>query len=77
MTGPKPDTNRIRARVIGCLAPGCVDVILGPDIGMLNGGVPTQLPIDIVPIALRIPNTEFIVVLDRRASKIVAVEPLE
>jgi hypothetical protein len=76
--GPEPGTNRIRiwARVIGCLTPGCVDVILGPSVGMLNGGVPTTLPINIVPIELRMPNTEFTVVFDR-ASKFVAVEPLE
>jgi hypothetical protein len=77
MAEEKPDMNRCWARVIGCVTPGCVDVIVGPSIGMLDGGIHTQLPIDMVPIALRMPNTEFIVVLDPRLHKIVAVEPLD
>ena len=79
MIGPEEGTNRIRiwATVIGCLMPGCVDVILGQGIGMLDGGVATQLPIDLVPFSLRMPNTEFIVVLDVQSHEVVAVEPLE
>jgi hypothetical protein len=44
---------------------------------MLDGGIPTEIPLDIVPQALRLPNSEFIVVQDRKQGKIIAVEPIE
>jgi hypothetical protein len=79
MMGPVPGTqqSRIWARVIGCITPGFVDVILGAGVGMLDGGVRTQIPIDLVPFALRTPNTEFVVVVDHQAHQFLAVEPLE
>lgn len=76
MTEPEEDTLRVPARVIGCVTPGCIDVFVGPDVGMLDGGIPAPVPLDIVPLSLRMPNTEFMVIVDRRSHTIVAVEPL-
>jgi hypothetical protein len=76
MVGPDREIIRVLARVIGCITPGCVDVILGPDFGMLNGGVPTVLPSELVPYSLRMANTEFVVVWDRRSPGFIAIEPL-
>ena len=69
-------TIRIRARVIGCLRQGFLEILVGAGYGMLDGGVPTEIPLDIVPQALRLPNSEFIVVQDRKQGKIIAVEPM-
>ena len=44
---------------------------------MANGGVPVEIPMDLVPFHLRMPNSEFFAVLDRSANKIVAIEPYE
>jgi hypothetical protein len=74
--GDQP-TIRIRARVIGCLRGGFLEILVGAGYGMLDGGIPTEIPLDIVPQALRLPNSEFIVVQDRKQGKIIAVEPIE
>ncbi len=57
-TGP----FRMRVRVIGCLEADAIRVIVGPDIGMLNGGSEQTWPIDCVPADLRFPNSEFLLV---------------
>jgi hypothetical protein len=74
--GPEGDTVRFTARVIGCITPGCVDIVLGPGIGMLDGGIPTVLPFDLVPSSLRMPNSEFVVIMDPRNHNVITVEPL-
>ena len=48
-------TIRIRARVIGCLRQGFLEILVGAGYGMLDGGVPTEIPLDIVPQALHSP----------------------
>ena len=53
-------------RVIGCLRQGFLEILVGAGYGMLDGGIPTEIPLDIVPQALRLPNSEFIVVQDRK-----------
>lgn len=58
-------TIHVRGRVIDCLAPGFVRVILGYGIGMLDGGVEVDLQASIFPPALRFPNSEFIYMRNR------------
>ncbi|WP_404784745.1 hypothetical protein [Altericista sp. CCNU0014] len=56
---------RYPARVLGCLRNGEITVILCAGIGLADGGRQTELPIYMIPFDLRIPNSEFDVLLDR------------
>jgi hypothetical protein len=59
-TGPV----RFRSRVIGCLRDGFITVIVGPSIGLLDGGFTTGLPAELIPPDLRMPNSEFLLHVD-------------
>lgn len=74
MNTPLPPVIKTPAKVLGCLRPGYLTVFLGYGVGMMDGGIPTDIPIDLVPSDLRMPNSEFIVVLDRVNSQITGVE---
>ena len=56
--------KRVPAKVLGCLSQDVIHVILCPGEGMADGGVPTHLPLDWIPHDLRLPNSEFIVLID-------------
>ncbi len=60
-TGP----IRIPVRVIGCFEKDTIRVIVGPGIGLLDGGSEQTWPIESVPADLRFPNSEFFLVRDR------------
>ena len=62
---------RIRSRVIGCLRDGFVTVILGPGVGMLDGGITTDIPVEAIPPDLRMPNSEFLVHFDDESQQYV------
>jgi hypothetical protein len=47
------------ATVLGCLENGYLTIILCPEIRMANGGVPVILPMQMIPIDLRMPNSKF------------------
>jgi hypothetical protein len=64
------------AKVLGCLRPGYLTVIVGHGLGMADGGIPYDVPVDLVPPDLRMPNSEFTVVLDRTVGRLVGVERL-
>jgi hypothetical protein len=49
---------RTPARVIDCLRTGWVTVLLHPNQGLADGGIPIEIPADIIPPELRFPNTE-------------------
>ena len=53
--------NRVTARVIGCLSPGTIDVVLCPGAEV---GTPVRIPIELAPPECRFPNREFIAVMD-------------
>jgi hypothetical protein len=61
-------------KMLACLRPGCLTVFVGYGLGMENGGIPTDVPMDLVPVDLRMPNSEFTVVLDRTSGQFIAVE---
>lgn len=65
---------KIQAKVLGCLRPGYLTVFLWYGVGLLDGGIPTEIPMDLVPFGLRMPNSEFSVVYDRVKGQIIAVE---
>jgi hypothetical protein len=52
---------RILVRVIGVLSPGYVRVIVGPGLGMMDGGREQDYPAELIPSDLRVPNAEFFV----------------
>ena len=54
----------IHAKVIGALHRDQVTVRIGTGSGMLNGGIDMDIPIELIPIELRIPNSEFMLVFD-------------
>jgi hypothetical protein len=69
--------NRIPARVLGSLREGYIQIIVGAGLGMLDGGIHVEIPIELVPPLLRTPNSEFIAVQDRESLEIVSIEPTE
>jgi hypothetical protein len=48
-------------RVIGLLTPGFARVIVGPGVGMMDGGTEQDWPLEWVPPATRRPNGEFLI----------------
>jgi hypothetical protein len=64
---------RYPARVLGCLRNGEITVILCDGIGLANGGSSAELPIHMIPVDLRMPNSEFYVLLDRASGCFVKV----
>ena len=63
------------AKVLGYLRPGYLRVIVLPGYGMVDGGVHRDVPLDLVPLDLRLPNSEFMLFLDRTAGGFIGVEP--
>ena len=51
---------RVPARVLGCLNSGKITAILSPGHGLVY---PTPIPIDWIPFDLRMPNSEFDVLI--------------
>jgi hypothetical protein len=62
------------ARVLACLRPGYLTVLVGSGYGMADGGIPHELPMDLMPFDLRMPNSEFTVLLDRASGRFIGVE---
>jgi hypothetical protein len=65
---------KIPAKTLACLRPGYLSIFVGYGLGGAEGGVPQEIPIELVPIDLRLPNAEFTVILDRSIGRIVGVE---
>jgi hypothetical protein len=57
--GTPDDPARTPARVIDCLRAGWVAVLLWPGQGFEDGGIPIDIPADLVPVDLQFPNKEF------------------
>jgi hypothetical protein len=64
---------RYPARVLGCLRDGEITVILCAGIGLADGGRRAELPIHMIPLDLRMPNSEFDVLLERTSGCFVKV----
>jgi hypothetical protein len=67
---------KIHAKVIGALHPEQITVRVGTGIGMLDFGVDREVPIELIPLELRIPNSEFMLVYDT-AKKLSGIERIE
>jgi hypothetical protein len=46
-----------KATVVGCLAPGELRILLYPPNGFVSRGAPRDVPMDLVPHDLRMPNS--------------------
>lgn len=51
----------IKAKVIGSLQDNYIDVLVGYDLGQLNGGIVQRIDIEYFPLNCRIPNTFIII----------------
>ena len=60
---------RLTARVVGLLNHNEIRVLVGPGVGLLDGGIHQTWPVDRVPEELRFPNAEFWVSLDDGAGE--------
>ena len=60
------DQGRIQtipARLLAALTPGYIQIIMCPNQGLADGGIPVDIPLALVPAELRMPNTELSVTL--------------
>lgn len=67
--------DHIPVRVLACLRPGEITVIALPGTGMVDGGILWEIPTEMIPLSLRMPNSEFIVVYDRQSGNFIEVLP--
>ena len=67
---PREWLDRVPAVVFACLLPGELRIILYPGVGLADGGAPCDVPMSIVPMELRTPNTALWVQLDETMSVI-------
>jgi hypothetical protein len=65
--------DRLSVKVLGCLRDGEITIILLPGNGFVDGGIIEVLPADMIPVDLRMPNSEFDVLLDRLSGEFVKV----
>jgi hypothetical protein len=72
----QPNEMRLRSRVLGRLEEDFITVIMGYGQGHMDGGQPTPVPIDLIPPTMRMPNSEFDVILQLRPWKILRIEPI-
>lgn len=60
----RPEPSSIHAKVIGAFVPGYVRVCIGTGMGMMDGGKDIEVPIEQIPVDLRMPNSEFMLLFD-------------
>ena len=61
------------ARVLACLNTNRITVIACPDEGLADGGIPMEIEASLIPFDLRMPNSEFLVLMRRDPDEIVRV----
>jgi hypothetical protein len=61
------------ARVLACLHTGRITVVFYPGQGLADGGVPYEIEALHIPIDLRIPNSEFVVLSRKDTGQVVKV----
>jgi hypothetical protein len=58
--------ERVPAVVFACLLPGELRIIVHPGVGLADGGAPRDVPVDLIPRELRVPNTPLWLKLDEQ-----------
>ncbi|QDV15466.1 hypothetical protein Pan153_00800 [Gimesia panareensis] len=64
MSDQPENTIKTPAKVLASLRPGYLTVYFGYGQGLADGGIPHEVPIDDIPFDLRLPNSEFTLILD-------------
>jgi len=65
--GKRPEAfEPLRAEVCGPIGNSEMRILLLPGVGQVDGGVPCDIPMEIVPLELRVPNTSLWVELDEQ-----------
>ncbi|HUT95756.1 MAG TPA: hypothetical protein VMY37_40250 [Thermoguttaceae bacterium] len=75
MTDSDNRTQRINAQVIGFPSPGQARLLIAPGNGVLDGGVPVDIPIELISADLRVDRQMVIAVYEQDSLEILAVEP--
>jgi hypothetical protein len=63
---PREWLERVPAVVFACLLPGELRIIVHPGVGLADGGAPWDVPVDLIPLELRMPNTPLWLKLDEQ-----------
>ena len=63
-------------KVIASLYPGYIRVIIGYSYGHIDGGFTRDISIKNIPQDLRMPNSEFILVMNRKTSETIRIKRL-
>jgi hypothetical protein len=58
--------ERVPAVVFACLLPGELRIIVHPGVGLADGGIPWNVPVELIPRELRMPNTPLWLKLDEQ-----------
>ncbi|QDT40040.1 hypothetical protein Pan241w_00930 [Gimesia alba] len=74
MRGQFDTPCKFPAKVLASLRPGYLTVFIGYGLGLADGGIPHEVPIDNIPFDLRLPNSEFIAIIDRSNGQIIGIE---
>ena len=61
------------ARVVGCLIKDSINVIVCPGQGLADGGIHYEIKAELIPEDLRIPNSEFDILMVRDTGEIVKI----
>ena len=61
---PREWLDRVPAVVFACLIPGEIRIVLHPGVSLADGGVPLDVPAEVIPPPLRMPNTSLWVQFD-------------
>lgn len=62
------------AKVLASLRRGYLTVFIGYGQGLADGGIPYEVPIDDIPFDLRLPNSEFVAIINPANGRITDVE---
>lgn len=65
--------DRLPAIVLGCLIKNTITVIVLPGNGFVDGGLRWEIPLEIVPFDLRMPNSEFYLLWNRERKDYIKV----
>lgn len=68
-------TRDVPASVRAVVSRHTIQIVLLPGVGMADGGIPVDLPIEMVPVRVRLPNSLLTVTMD--GADVVAVRARE
>jgi hypothetical protein len=67
-------TESAPGQVFARLTDSTIRIVLFPGYGQADGGIPYEVPIEVVPPDCRTPNTKLEVVLERATKRVLAVK---